>query len=139
MTLTYKNHENFNKVVLWLGKDNKVRITFGHVVLMFGIKIKSHNHNAINKYHSQSITFSSSFNLPTLYQITYQSTQLSTNYHFCIFQLFHFSSFYNFHSFFTPGSFLFLTPIHQISLFHPLHQNPFYHNSFTLHKTNPKT
>ena len=63
MTLTYKNHEDFNKVVMWLGIDSMVRITFGHMVLRFGIKIKSHKHNAINKYHSQYITFQLIFQL----------------------------------------------------------------------------
>ena len=48
---------------MWLDKDNRVWIIFGHVVLKFGIKIKSHNHNAINKYHSQYITFQLIFQL----------------------------------------------------------------------------
>jgi len=34
MTLTHKNHEDFSRLVMGLGKDNKGRITFGYVVLM---------------------------------------------------------------------------------------------------------
>ena len=63
MTLTCKNQEDFNKVVMRLKRDNRVWITFGHVVLKFGIKIKSYNHNAIKKYHSQYITFQLIFQL----------------------------------------------------------------------------
>ena len=57
MTLTHKNHEDFSRLVMGLGKDNKGRITFGYVVLMIrnrdyyshpkSVKISNSQYNSI--------------------------------------------------------------------------------------------
>lgn len=104
MTLTHKNHEDFSRLVMGLGKDNKVRITFGYVVLMIrnrdyyshpkSVKISNSQYNSI-KLKPQH-TYTQNFkHLLSNFSILFQSCIFLSFFLLFIFRSMHIFFFFN--------------------------------------------
>ena len=94
MTLTHKNHEDFSRLVMGLGKDNKGRITFGYVVLM----IRNRDYYSHPKSVKTSNSQYNSIKLKPQHTYTQNFKHLLSNFFILFKAAFFFSFFFSFFS-----------------------------------------